>query len=49
MAALAAQWKTARPDGWSVFYMNSHFNWNMYVRALPQLHCAIHGVKVTTM
>lgn len=30
MAALAAQWHTASPRGWAIFYMNAHFNWGMY-------------------
>lgn len=30
IAAIAAQWHKANPAGWSVFYMNAHFNWHMY-------------------
>lgn len=30
MAALGRQYKSARPDGWTLFYMNAKFDWNMY-------------------
>ena len=30
MAALSRQYHSARPDGWSLFYLNAKFDWNMY-------------------
>eukprot|EP00591_Stephanopyxis_turris_P011240 CAMPEP_0195526388 /NCGR_PEP_ID=MMETSP0794_2-20130614/27428_1 /TAXON_ID=515487 /ORGANISM="Stephanopyxis turris, Strain CCMP 815" /LENGTH=394 /DNA_ID=CAMNT_0040657061 /DNA_START=201 /DNA_END=1381 /DNA_ORIENTATION=- len=30
MAALSRQYRAARPDGWSLFYLNLKLDWNMY-------------------
>lgn len=30
MAAIAAQWKVSRPDGWALFYINAKLDWPFF-------------------
>jgi hypothetical protein len=43
MAAMSAQYKSARPDGWTIFYLNLRFDWQVsqYVSSAPILPASI--------